>query len=262
MNKIKNRAFLGTLLLMSFTALNLIAEPAFASSPPTQGVKLTPIGHPIWKPVDVHLFSASIGFGPDYAEFSVTQGQLLPPPNHEPHPQLGIGPGTQHLPPYDAEFAHGIVQQGFCDSMHFNTSSFTNSQGVWLVWMNVPAPGATGSSPDFVSGSIIPNSLFPIHVSGIDLHNGKVFSTLADFEVPALDESLDPPFNVEGHSHFPIFMADSADFGPPGAKLPGNYAYKISMTDTSGSGWQIEAHFELSRTSISKQNRCRYTDSE
>jgi hypothetical protein len=130
--------------------------------------------------------------------------------------------------------------------VRFNSTEFSNGNGVWLVWMNVPAPGTTGSSPDFASGSIIPNSLFPIHVEGVTSHNGRPFDPfLANFDVPALDQNLDPPFAVDGHSHFPVFIADNADFGPPGTRLNGSYRYLLTMTDTTGRGWRIKAHFAV-----------------
>jgi hypothetical protein len=218
-----------------------------AGPPPAQGVRLAPIGNPTWKPVDFHLFSAPVGTADTgYAEFSATVLALLPPPNHEPHPDLGVGPGAPHSPPYDSELATGIAEAGFHEGVRFNSSEFSNGNGVWLVWMNVPAPGTTGSSPDFASGPIIPNSLFPIHVSELTSHNGKVFDLFpTEFSVPPLDGNLDPPFDVDGHSHVPIFIADNADFGPPGAKLGGSYEYQITMIDRSGNGWRIQAHFAV-----------------
>lgn len=218
-----------------------------ADRPPAQSVKLTPIGNPTWAPVDFHLFSAPIGTAESgYVEFLETALDLLPPPNHVFHPQLGVGPGAPHAPPYDSELADGVADLGFHEGVRFNTSEFSNGQGVFLVWMNVPAPGVTGSSPDFASGPIIPNTLFPIQVSGTDAHNGKDFSFLADFPVPPLDDpTLTPSFDVDGHSHFPLFIADNADFGPPGAKLPGSYNYQIKMIDQLGNGWLIEAHFAV-----------------
>ena len=222
-------------------AVSLSAGPL-----PAQGVRLAPIGHPTWKPVDFHLFSAPLGTADTgYAEFSATVLALLPPPNHEPHPDLGVGPGAPHPPPYDSELANGLADLGFHEGVRFTSSEFSNGNGVWLVWMNVPAPGETGSSPDFASGPIIPNTLFPIHLKGIDLHNEKMFSLLAEFDVPPLDEHLNPPFDVDGHSHFPIFLADNADFGPPSAKLGGSYEYQSTMIDRSGNGWRIEAHFAV-----------------
>lgn len=221
--------------------------PLSADPPPAQGVRITPIGNPTWKPVDFHLFSAPIGTAASgYAEFLTTLLALLPPPNHVFHPMLGVGPGAPHLPPYDSELANSVANLGFHQGVRFSRSEFSNGLGVYLVWMNIPAPGTTGSSPDFTSGPIIPNTLFPIHVAGADLHNNRLFSAEGGFDVPPLDNNLNPPFNVNGHSHFPVFFADNADFAlSPGANLHGSYVYQFVMTDQSGNGWSIKAHFAL-----------------
>lgn len=244
MTRSKSRRFVSLL----FLAIALVALPAVAAAggpPPAQGVRITPIGNPTWAPVDLHLFSAPIGTAPDYAGFGQTMAALLPPSNHVDHPNLGIGPGAPHDPPYDAEMAAGVAANEYHEGVRFNQSEFSDGMGVFIAWMTVPAPGTTGSSPDFDSGPVIPNSLFPIHVEGISTHNGKVFDPwLTSFDVPALDENLDPPFDVDGHSHFPIFIADNADFGP-GGKLRGSYTYEITMVDSEGNGWQIKAHFAI-----------------
>jgi hypothetical protein len=117
-------------------------------------------------------------------------------------------------------------------------------------WMNVPAPGGVGSSPDFDSGPIIPNALFPIHVFGKTLQNRKVFSE-TDFYVPALDQNLDPPFSVDGHSHFPVFIADNPDiacaFGGScdNTNLLGPYRYEFTLMDSTGQGWRVTADFTV-----------------
>ena len=243
----RSRLLSSALLFLVGAAFAMLPAVApLAAPPPAQGVRITPIGAPTWMPVDFNLFSAPIGTaGSGYAEFGETMMALLPPPNHMPHPSLGVGPGAPHAPPYDSEMADGVSDQGFNAGVRFATSEFSNGAGVWLAWMNVPAPGATGSSPDFSSGPIIPNALFPIHFSGINVHNGKYFSNLGAAEVPPLDANLTPPFNVDGHSHFPVFFADNADFGPVGAKLRGSYQFQIVMTDQLGNGWRITAHFAL-----------------
>jgi hypothetical protein len=169
---------------------------------------------------------------------------VLPPPNHQPQPALGIGPGAPHQPPYDTELAQGVAEQGFREARSFKLSEFSEGQGVWLVWMTVPNPGTTGSSPDFASGPIIPNSLFPFHVDGVDIHNGENTDVVADFDVPALDSSLDPPFFVDGHSHFPIFLADNADF-VSAPNLRGSYEYRTTMIDQQGNGWLVVAKFAV-----------------
>jgi hypothetical protein len=232
-------------LFTGFAITTLSAAGSWAAPPPVQGVHITPIGSPTWRPVDFHLFSAPVGTAESgYVEFGETMLALLPSPNHEPHPALGIGPGIPHTPPYASELGESVAALGFREGVRFDRTEFSNGAGIWLVWMNVPAPGAVGSSPDFVSGPIIPNSLFPISVFAENVHNGRLFSVVAAFDVPAMD-AIVPPFAVDGHSHFPIFIADNADFGPAGANLRGSYHFRISMVDQFGNGWRIVAHFAV-----------------
>lgn len=237
------------LLLPVFTAFAVTMTTVagtWAAPPPAQGVRATPIGTPTWQPVDFHLFSAPIGTAASgYAEFATTALGLLPPPTHVFHPALLVGPGVAHAPPYDAEVAAGVAANGYREGVRFGQAEFSDGMGIWLVWMNVPAPGSIGSSPDSASGPIIPNSVFPITFSAFNFHNGKEFSFVGGGSVPPLDGSLDPPFSVDGHSHFPFFLADNADFGPAGAKLRGSYRMVITMVDATGSGWSIEAHFAV-----------------
>jgi hypothetical protein len=116
--------------------------------------------------------------------------------------------------------------------------------GIWVAWMNVPRPGTTGSSPDFTSGAIIPDSLFPIHVEGQTFHNGQDFNPyLANFDVPKLSDLGYPAY--DGQSHFPVFIADTAAFGPPGIRLRGSYVYLLTMVDQEGNGWQVRANFSV-----------------
>jgi len=220
-----------------------------SGQPPTRGVHLEKVGHPAWKPVDFHIFSAPIGTAETgYAEFGETAAAILPPPNHLPHPDLGIGPGAPHSPPYTSEIANGLALLGYHEGTHFQTDEFSNGMGVWLIWMAIPAPGTIGSSPDFTSGPIIPNSLFPIHAQGQTFRNGKLYDPyLADYDVPALDSNLNPPFFVDGHSHFPMFTAENSDFGPPGSKIEGKYEFRMSIIDSTGNGWEIETKFTVTK---------------
>lgn len=212
-------------------------------------VRLERIGDPVWRPVDFHLFSAPIGSPPNFEGFFSTLISLLPPPNHEPHPQLTIGPGAPHAPPYDTELAQGVAALGFEEGRVFSASEFSGTNAIYFVWMTVPDPGTSGSSPDFASGPIIPNTLFPITVTGVSTRNGTVFDpALANSAVPPLnDPSLTPSFDVEGHSHFPFFIAEATLFGPGGVGPAGNYKYTITMTDQVGNGWTIHAHFVVKK---------------
>jgi len=242
------RSVLFTILLVTF----MLPSTSVSASGrlPTQGVHLKLVGHPTWAPVDFHIFSAPIGTAESgYAEFLETAQAILPPPNHLLHPELGIGPGAPHSPPYTSEIANGVADLGYHQGTHFQKDEFSNGMGVWLVWMNIPDPGTTGSSPDFTSGPIIPNSLFPIHVEGQAFRNNKLYDPyfFLPIDVPALDGTLNPPFDVDGHSHFPIFSTENTDFGPPGMKIEGNYEFRISMIDATGNGWEIEAKFTVTK---------------
>jgi hypothetical protein len=216
-------------------------------------VKVERIGHPTWTPVDLHVFSAPIGTASDgYAEFAKTQAIILPPPHYQAYPCLGIGPGTPEPPPYDEDVANGIDNAGYPEGHVFAPQQFSSGLGVYFVYMVVPSATSpnVGSSPDFARGPIIPNSLFPIHVTGVTYRNSKSYDpALANFDVPALNNPCikTPPFNVDGFSHFPIFLADNSDFGPPGTELPGTYTYKVTMKDSAGAGWSISAKFRVKK---------------
>ena len=240
---------LGLVLITTVLLLLGAVTPAQAGGRHHQGqVTLVAIGHPRWKPTDCHVFSAPVGTAADgYAAASVTQAALLPPPNHVPIPGLGIGPGAPHRPPYTHELAHGVVASGFRQGRVFSADEFSNGNGVWLVCMFVPRFGAKGSSPDFRRGPIIPNTLFPIHVEGPSERNGTVFDpALTDFDVPPLTGAIDPRFaGLDGHSHFPFYVADNADFGPAGIDLTGRYRYDLTFVDATGRGWRVTARFSI-----------------
>lgn len=206
-------------------------------------VDLAEVGDPTWRPVDFHLISAPLEpFDPVLFE---TLGSLLPPPEHELHGDLGVGPGDAHAPPYDTELEQGISGAGFSDQTIFTLEEFFSPNGFYLTWMTVPDPGATGSSPDFESGPIIPNELFPIEYDGDLLREGVVVDPEFDGEVPPLDAALDPPFSVDGHSHFPLFMIGGGAFLPPGTPLAGGYAMEVTVRDQEGNGWNISVPFQV-----------------
>jgi hypothetical protein len=88
------------------------------------------------------------------------------PPDHQLCSELGIGPGAPHQPPYNHEIDGNLERVDFRESVVFRVPEFSSPNGVWASWMTVPWPGTVGSSPDFTSGPIIPNMLFPIHMAG------------------------------------------------------------------------------------------------
>ena len=250
----------GTLLLVpagtavaATSQVHRVVPAAPDGGTPKGQIRLTPIGRPTWKPVDLHLFSAEIGTATSgYAEFCETSQRILPPPDHVFNADFCVGPGKPHRPPYTKEIRHGVASLGLHQSGPFSADEFSNGKGVWLAFMTVPSPGVQGSSPDFKRGPIIPNTLFPITVTGSSTHNGRVYdSSLVDITVPKLDAALRPPFEVDGHSHFPVFIADSRDFAPPGdVKAAGRYSWSIDVVDQNDQGWRIDTGFVIAGKGI------------
>ena len=241
----RTRVLVVLVLLLTAT---LQPTVAFGAGRSPRQVTIHRIGNPSWKPVDFNVFSAPVGTAESgYVEFLETTLGLLP--LHAFHPQFGVGPGQPHDPPYGRELSQGVDAAGYDVGRSFDTTQFSEGQAVFAAWMVVPGgPRHIGSSPDFDSGRIIPNSLFPIHIDGTAYRNGAVFdAALANFDVPPLDDRLTPSFDVDGHSHFPMFIGDNADFAPPGIDLPGRYKYELTMLDQLGNGWSITVRFGIRR---------------
>lgn len=210
-------------------------------------IHATPIGKPVWQPVDFHLFSAPIGVPDDnFAGFDQTLQALLPPPHHLFDVNVGVLPGAPHSPPYSNELAHGVARVGLKDTLFFHPAQFAIPNGVYLIWMLVPGPSAPkGSSPDFKKGPIIPNELFPISVSGFATRNGAEFDPALVPPGKTIPKTTDlpTPINVNGYSHVPEFAADALDFGPPGTDPVGLYEYAFTLIDAAGNGWKFNAFF-------------------
>ena len=242
-------------VLVAVVAIFSVAAAVSASVSPTaipvsRGVRIEPIGNPTWMPVDFHLFAAPIGTEASGFEefFHETMPALLPPPNHTLIPWTGIFPGAPHAGPYDSELANGVSTNGYREHVRFLKREFKDGRGIMLVYMTVPYPGTTGSSPDSPSGPIIPHSLFPIHVEGVAKRNGRLFDPyLVNTDVPVLGSIGYPGY--DGHSHFPMFIVTNLElhnlYGLKPVKANGSYLYVITMLDQSGNGWRIRTHFAV-----------------
>ena len=142
---------MGEAVMLRWTTIFALLCSAIVGTTAQAAVTFTAIGTPGYVPIDPHLFSAPIGTAATgYAEFVQTQQALLPPPNHVPNSALGIVPGSPQAGPYDAEFAQGVAANGFVDADLFTATQYSNGNGVYLVFMLIPASGSpNGYSPDF-----------------------------------------------------------------------------------------------------------------
>lgn len=200
------------------------------------------VGSPKWMPMDFHLFVAKESSNDDF--FAVMQS-ILKPPNHTIHPMLGLGPGAPHMG-FNDEMKLGVEAAHYKEDTAFKATEINGPDGLYLAFMTVPTAGApTGVSPDFASGPIIPNDIFPMHVSAHVLENGSHADNVSvSFDVPALDGKLNPPFNVDGHSHIPLFFA----YRLPSMLDPdvaGSREWSLQMIDATGSGWNITVPYEV-----------------
>lgn len=208
-----------------------VAPPASAS------VTVTTIGSPSFVPTDFHLFTATL-------DFSAALSALLPPPNHNFDPGLGIIPGAAHPGPYDTEIAQGLATAGFHEGTQFTPAEYSNGNGVYLAYMLVPTTSApTGSSPDYASGPIIPNTSLPIHVSFTTYQDGVAAGTTSELDIPPTGGVGFP--GVAGYSHIPGFLIDAFEGDPFVPGIVGNYEYRATVLDAAGNGFAINAAFEV-----------------
>jgi hypothetical protein len=114
--------------LIKLLALPAILSGLFSPLAPVraQTVTTTQIGNPIWKPLDFHLFSGPASSDPEFVQ---TLNTILTPPYYQPHPDILVGPGAPHAPPYDKDLADGIAHAGFQSKSVFSPVEFSGTPG-------------------------------------------------------------------------------------------------------------------------------------
>ncbi|MDZ4779483.1 MAG: PEP-CTERM sorting domain-containing protein [Planctomycetia bacterium] len=198
-------------------------------------IDLTQIGSPNWRPADFQLFTAPAAPFPD--AFLNTLDQLLPLE----------GPGTTtytpHLGPYDTELSTNAAAAGFVNQNVFPQSAIMlDPNGVYFAFMMLPDPGVTGSSRDFASGPVIPNSLFPMTTHAEMWLDDVLVETLQDgiFNI----RPGDAPFDGASHrAPAQVVWYPWAD--DPNAGPLGDHEIRWSLTDVQGNGWEMVAPFTV-----------------
>ncbi|MEX2171476.1 MAG: pentapeptide repeat-containing protein [Pirellulales bacterium] len=221
--------------LLPTLALLILACDQASAAPPE--IEFTKIGAPVWKPVDFQLFSAPAT--PFDQEFGQVYSTLLP------YDTPLVTTYVPHAPPYDNEISAGMIAGGYVSQSVFAPDAITlHPNGVYFAFMLVPDPGITGSSRDFASGPVIPNSLFPI-ASNIDAWlDGVLVDRLPGTDALTAIQPRDIAF--QGTSHLESLQAiwhpwdDDLTVGPLG-----QYDLRVSIRDASGSGWDAVATFRV-----------------
>jgi hypothetical protein len=225
------QASIGALLAILVLA-SLTSAPVAADAPV---IGLTKIGSPIWRPADFQLFTAPAAPFPD--GFTATLDQLLPLEG----PSAAVY--TPHQPPYDNELSNNAAAAGFVNRNTFPRNAITfDPNGVYLMMMWLPDPGVTGSSRDFASGPVIPNSLFPFSSHAEMWLDGAKVETLQDQMVNI--RAGDTGFTGASHRAPSQAVwwpwADDPNVGPLG-----DHELRWSLRDVQGNGWDIVAAFQV-----------------
>jgi hypothetical protein len=112
-----------------------------------------------------------------------------------------------------------------------------NPNVIHRAYLLLPEPGITGSSRDFASGPVIPNSLFPLSGHSAMWKDGALEFDMGDVLVNV--RPSDQPF--EGTSHRTNF----AYYWNRGADNLGDYEFRSSLRDTQGNGWDFVSPFRI-----------------
>lgn len=226
-----SRWHIGLLSLVLAGLVFLIPAPRVFAAIPSIG--LTQVGSPIWRPADFQLFAAPAASDDD---FFATIDAMLPLE----------GPGaptyTPHQPPYDTELSTNATAAGFVNRQVFSKSDITlNPNGIWFWMMLLPSPGITGSSRDFASGPVIPNSLFPFSTNAEMWLDGALVETLQDGVFNPRVGDL--PF--DGASHRAPTQAVWWPWADPDAGPLGSHELRWSLRDNQGNGWDMVVPFQV-----------------
>lgn len=223
--------------LVALVAISLTSVPALADAP---AIGLTEVGSPIWKPTDFQLFTAPADPFPD--AFFDTLDALLPLEGP------GVPTYTPHAGPYATELSTNAAAAGFVNQQVFPAGAITlNPNGVYFVMMWLPDPGITGSSRDFASGPVIPNSLFPFTSHAEMWLDGVKVETLQDQMVNIRPDAPGKPGDVgfDGASHRAPSQVVWYPWADSNAGPLGSHEIRWSLRDIEGNGWDIVAPFQV-----------------
>jgi hypothetical protein len=209
--------------------------PPSASMPAViPGVSVTKVGSPIWKPTDFQLFTAPA----EGDAFFDTIDLLLPLEG----PGAPV-PYTPHAGPYDQELSTNAAAAGFVNQTIFPKSAITlNPNGVYFSYMLVPDPGITGSSRDFASGPVIPNSLFPFTTKAEMFLDNVLVETLQDSTFNP--RAGDLPHTGASHRS-PLQAVWYPWANDPNAGPLGSHEIRWSLRDNQNFGWDMVAAFAV-----------------
>jgi hypothetical protein len=134
---------------------------------------------------------------------------------------------------------------GFVNKSVFNESDITLSpNAVYVSMMMLPSPGVVGSSRDFASGPVIPNTALPIN-GNVDMYrNGVLVDRLLGSDFTMNPRAGDVGFTGASHRSPNIVVWHPWD-DDLAAPAQGNYEMRWSMIDNAGNGWNMVVPFTV-----------------
>lgn len=200
------------------------------------------IGTPAWEPASAIMVVASQSNWNGFANAALT------PLHHVDTVQNLVVSSQMHDGPYENEVYDRVVASGRTPTQTFTIQEYTAPSAVAVMMVVVPSAGATtGSSTDFTSGPIIPNSLFPMTCDGDAFRNGVLYDPNFDSVLPGYSQQ-NPPILKDGPSHMVWLLGENSSFGPPNTPAQGCYEIVYTVIDKSGSGWGIHVPYSVSDT--------------
>lgn len=189
-------------------------------------VTVTAIGSPAWYMTGFQLFSAPGSTDEEF--FGVIDAV--------------IGENALEVvtsPPYDDLIPNGVAANGYPVKNVFEWFEANERPNIpYLAFNMIPDGTFTGSSFDFESGPIIPNSLLPIKCELKIFREGEPID-FCGAELGRMIEGLD------GESVTGLFFGAAPSFFPDGTELLGNYEFAGTLLDASGAGYQISAPYSV-----------------
>jgi hypothetical protein len=205
------------------------------------------IGHPIWEPASALVLVGTVGSPTAGTTALNTWLGTLSGPNHRYYTRENvIGPSLPHAPPYDDEPFAWATAAGMTPTQALTAAQYTAPSGVVIIVDFVPAAGAPmGVSPDSPTGTIVPDTIFPIMVSGSILREGAPVDVFDPIFIPGYFQFV-PVITADGASHFFITFADNDAF-EPGVQPDGSYdlIFDVIDTDGTGDGWRISIPYSV-----------------
>jgi hypothetical protein len=147
-----------------------------------------------------------------------------------------------HPPPYDGELSAGLAQTSFVNTGCVPAAAFQAPSGVLIAAILVPSATApSGTSYEVSSsGPIIPGALT---VDGDLLRNGVVIDPAFDSTSVTATALYGTPY--DGYRHLLFNFAENSDFSGGAALTAGNYAFRMKLSDGSGSATSQTVHFTV-----------------